>query len=227
MEIDIKKILKNSLTPNDILINETDTYPKNLINQIMSEGLSEDLFKNYFYENTHFNILGVHFTRLFDYEIDDIKNNGLHSDGSEDYALKIQRLPSELDSYKSKLLEFAELNKRSHGKVYFDIGKINLYYGNTIFLKNWGGETLYCYYDSLNYAKKDLNLASKLRKLTIPCIIIVKVNAYQFFADFLNIDGLIEHFQNNQLIDYNNEFCIDKDEIEVIDVIPVKNLKRY
>lgn len=230
MVIDIKKILKNSLTTNDILINEISTYPKNIINQIMSEGYSEDIFKNYFYENTNFNVIGVHFTRLFNYEIDDIKANGLHSDGSADYNLKIQRLPSEFDNYKPKLIAHIEnpLNKRSDGYVYFDVGRIELYYGNSVFLKHWGGETLYTYYDKLvNTDKELIQLGNRLRKLTIPCIVIVKVNAYKFFVEFKDEEDLVEYIQENQLSGYKNELWIDKDEVEVFDIIPVKKLKLY
>ena len=84
-------------------------------------------------------------------------------------------MPSEFDEYKPKLLEFVEepLNKRSDGNIYFDIGKIKIYYGNRVFLKHWGGETLYCYYDKLHNTDENLiQLGNKLRKLTIPCIVI-------------------------------------------------------
>ena len=224
MYIDVRKLLNNSLTDNDIIINELSTYPKKLIEQMRYEDFCDDDFKNYFYDNTNYNVIGVHFTRLFKHEIDDIKVNGLHSDESADYAKKIQRLPAELDEEKPKILDFVISNKRSHGKIHFDIGKIELWQGNTIFLKNWGGETLYCYYDSLDYSKKDLILASKLRKLTIPCIVIVKVNAYQFFAHFRDNEGLIDHIHETKLREYGNEFCIEQNEVEVIDVIPIKNL---
>lgn len=227
MYIDIRNLLNSSLTDNDIVINELSTYPKNLIQQMLYSGFCADDFKNYFYENTNYNVIGVHFTRLFNCEIDEIKENGLHSDGSADYALKIQRLPKEFDEEKSKLLDFVVSNKRSHGKIYFDIGKIKLWQGNTIFLKNWGGETLYCYYDSLVFSKKDLMLASKFRQRTIPCIVIVKVNAYQFFAHFWENESLINYIQNGQLKEFWHEFSIEQNEVSVIDVIPVRNLKGF
>ena len=228
MDIDVKKLLSSKLTPNDILINEFNTYPENLKKQMRCKEFCEDDFKNYFYEKTHYNVVGVHFTRLFDYEISNIKTYGLHSDDSTDYYSKIQRLPSEFDDYKRELIAFVEapFHKRSHGKIYFDVGKIDIYFGNSVFLKNWGGETLYCYYDSLKYKDKDLLLANRLRKQTIPCVVIVKVNAYQFFAEFKNNEGLIESIQNNDLLNYKNEVSIDKDEVSVIDVIPVKYLKQ-
>ncbi len=224
MIIDIRNLLNGKLTATDILINDISTYPKDLQKIIQRKEFCGEDFLNYFYKYTNYSVIGVHFTRLFDYEIKDIISNGLHSDTTSDYERKIKRMPVEFDCYKNELIEYVSYpyNKRSDGNIYFDVGKIEIADKNNIFLKNWGGETLYCFYDTFERTEQGLQLASILRKFTIPCLVIVKVNAYQFFDKFLDIYGLIENIKNNTLTDYSNEFNILADEVSVISVIPVK-----
>ena len=226
--INIKKLIKNKMTAQDILINELDTYPQTLIKQMARKDFCADDFLNYFYKHNIFNIIGVHYTRLFDYEIEDILANGLHSDESADYALKIQRMPKEFDNYKPALLKYTEHNKRSDGNVYFDIGRIELSLNNSSLLRNWGGETLYCYYDSLNCANNAATLADRLRHLTHPCLVLLKINAYHFFSRYMDYDaGLIDYIHNGQIQEYADEFRIEPSEVEVIDVVLARNLMQY
>ncbi len=84
MIIDIRNLLNSKLTATDILINDISTYPKDLQKIIQRKEFCEEDFVKYFYNKFNYNVIGVHFTRLFDYEIDDILFNGLHSDDTED-----------------------------------------------------------------------------------------------------------------------------------------------
>jgi hypothetical protein len=227
MEIDVKKLIGNLLTENEIIINDLSTYPKEITDKIETKVLCEDDLQNFFYKSKY-NVVGVHLTRLFNYEIDDIKINGLNSDSDISYRKKILNMPSEFDKYKNELIKFVcnQNNKRSNGYIYFDVGKIQIDICNEIFLKNWGGETLYCYYDHLRgMSKYEKQLAAELRKKTIPCAIIIKANAYTFFTSFLKNEDLLENMLSGNIQDYRNECCVEQSYVKVIDVVPVKNLK--
>ena len=220
MYIDLSKFPMEFFSKNDIR-----TYPKELIEEISIKDFDEDDFPNYFYENSY-NVVGVHFTRLMEWEIRDIEQRGLHSDNFADYSKKIDQLPTEFDEFKFQLKQFVKSNKRSHNMIYFDIGRVNLYHGNTVFLRNWGGESLYCFYDNQFRDKtaEKVALGQSLRKISIPCIVIVRVNAYDFFINYYDIQGLTESIKTGQVKNYSNEARINRENVSVVGVVPIKEV---
>lgn len=226
MYIDLSKFPTNFFSKRDIILNDICTYPKELLNELIKKEFDEDDFPNYFYINSAYSVVGVHFTRLMDWEIRDIEQTGLQSDNFIDYSKKIDRLPTEFDEFKFQLKQFVKANRRSHNQIYFDVGRVNLYYGNAIFLKNWGGETLYCYYDNQfrNKTAEKVELGRKLRNISTPCVVIVRTNAYEFFINYCDIQGLTESIKTNQIQNYSNEARIDKEKVSVVGVIPIKEV---
>ena len=222
MVVDLKNLQRTVLTSNDIVINDITTYPKELLKDIFCGGTGTTL-KRFFGRQTTYSIIGDHFTRLFDSEISDIKKHGLHSDGVEDYIKKIQQLPKEFDGYKSKLISYVNnpRNKRSGGRIYFDIGNIEINEDNDVFLENWGGETLYSYYCPFNEDDELRQLGNMLRHNSTPCIVIIRINAQKFFSEYINNDILVDCIRNEELFFYRDEFCINKDDVQVVDVMPL------
>ena len=229
MYIDLSNFPKNLFCNEDIIINDIKTYPQKLVDFLVSKKYNEDDLQNFFYENRNYNVLGVHFTRLTNYEIQDIIQNGLRSDNSFDYERKIQNLPKEFDQYKSSLKQFAATNRRSENNIYFDVGKIELKHGITVFLKNWGGETIYCYYDNQFHNKPSdlINLGNRLRRCSTPCIVIVRVDAYDFFVHFSENKGLTQSMKTNCLMNYSHEIWLDKTLVNVVAVYPIKNIIKF
>lgn len=169
-------------------------------------------------------MIGVHFTRLFDYEIDDILFNGLHSDDTEDYKIKIKCMPIEFEIYKNDLLNYVsnQKNKRSNGKIYFDIGKIEINDDNIDLLKYWGGETLYSYYTNpYDFREKFELLKKKLLEYTYPCIVILSMQAYRFFNEFYNNLSILSGTKSYNIVNYENEHCTNKINIKVVNIIPI------
>ena len=229
MYIDLSKFPKNLFCDEDIIINNIRAYPYELVDFLVSKEYNEDDLQNYFFDHTKYNVLGVHFTRLTNDEIQDIIRNGLRSDSSFDYERKIQNLSKEFDQYKSSLIQFAAKNRRSENNIYFDVGKIELKHDNTVFLKNWGGETIYCYYDDQFHNKPSnlVNLGNRVRRCSTPCIVIVRANAYEFFVHFSDNEGLTQSMKTNCLMNYSHEIWIDKTLVNVVAVYPIKNIIKF
>ena len=224
MIIDIRNLLSNKLTVNDILINDISTYPKDLQKLMQSKEFCEKDFVKYFNNKSNYNVIGVHFTRLFDYEIDDILFNGLHSDDTEDYRIKIKRMPIEFESYKNDLLNYVsnQKNKRSNGKIYFDIGKIEINDDNIDLLKYWGGETLYSYYTNPYDIREEFELLKKkFLEYTYPCMVILSMQAYKFFNEFYNNLSILSEIKSNKIVNYGNEHYTNKINIKVVNVTPI------
>lgn len=224
MIIDIRNLLDSKLTATHILINDISTYPKDLQNLMQRKEFCGYDFKKYFNENTHYNVIGVHFTRLFDYEIEDIKINGLHSDCTIDYKRKISCMPKDFASYKNDLLNYVsnQKNKRSNGKIYFDIGKIEITDDNIDLLKYWGGETLYSYYTNPYDIREEFEvLKNKLLEHTYPCIVVLSTQAYKFFNEFYDNLSILNGIKSNRIVNYENEHCTNKVNIKVVNVIPI------
>lgn len=224
MIIDMGNRLDCKLTTTDILINDISTYPEALQRQIQREEFCEKDFRNCFNENTYYNVIGVHYTRLFDYEIEDIKINGLHSDDAEDYKIKIKSMPVEFESYKNDLLNYVsnQKNKRSNGKIYFDIGKTEINDDNIDLLKYWGGETLYSYYTNPYDNREEFELLKKkLLEYTYPCMVVLSMQASKFFNEFYDTLSILNGIKSNRIVNYENEHCTNKFNIKVVNVISI------
>ena len=76
MYIDLSNFPKKLFYNEDIIINDIRTYPLELVDFLVSKAYNEDDLPNYFYENRQYNVLGVHFTRLTNDEIQDITQTG-------------------------------------------------------------------------------------------------------------------------------------------------------
>lgn len=222
----INNYIKNKISTIDIIINDLSTYPKDLIREIMVKDFKIVDFKNYF-RNSYYNVVGVHFTRLFDYEISNININGLHSDDTSDYKAKINLMPKKYDEYKNDLLNYIskQENKRSKGAVYFDVGNVCITDDNRIFLENWGGETLYSYYDNPYCENEDIKkLKWMLKADTCPCAVVLRVKANQFFEYFPDTETLIDCIKKGCISEYVNEHLMDKNSVNVLNIIPINSI---
>lgn len=220
MSKDLNKIISDLRESNSILLNDIKSYPAEIINIIKNSQFDDRLLLN-------FNIIGVHFTRLFDYEVEDIKIHGLHSDDTADYKSKINRMPKEFNKFKLDLIKYvsAPKNKRSDGNIHFDVGKIEITEDNIIFLKCWGGETLYSIFESSTFNKQDSEqLQIMLAKNTSPYMVVVCMQAFQFFAEYADNKSIKNCIESNTIKNYEGEHFTDKSNIRVIDVIPIKSI---
>lgn len=218
------------ITNNDIIPNDISTYPQEIVLMIQNAGTFEgDLFK--FFESNNYNIICWHATRLTEKEIKDIEENGMNTDDHADFfEQKIKDLPNQINiDIKRELLNHIENIKetQSEGRIYASYGVFDLendYRGDKIFLKNWGGETIYNYYDNpykknqehLNYIKEEL------RKVSYPCIVCLRISIQKllqinpcFFVDFCN------QIKNSDLQLFSGNLCTEKNNFEVVNVLKV------
>ncbi len=180
----MKYKLRTNLNNTDWLPNVEDTYPPDLLylrTGPYEEDL-EELFYSKLYES-NYSIIGYHCTRLTKFEIENIKNHGLSFGGKELIIKKVSNLPNELNKYKLKLVDLIHQDNSTQAddQICFSYGFLDLDNDpayDKIFLKNWGGESIYKYYD--NPYSKDFSpqeqqeIKEKLRKISIPCIIVLR-----------------------------------------------------
>ncbi len=113
-------------------------------------------------------------------------------------------------------------NKRSNGKIYFDIGKIEINDDNIDLLKYWGGETLYSYYTNPYDIREEFELLKKkFLEYTYPCMVILSMQAYKFFNEFYNNLSILSEIKSNKIVNYGNEHYTNKINIKVVNVTPI------
>ena len=218
MKYKIKELLKS----NDIMPNIASTYPIDALN-VNSEKEFIACIKKH-----NCNFLCYHITRLTEYEINDIRNNGL-SWGSKTLCLnKIANLPSCCDWFKDELIKHItnlrdtqadDMICLSYG--YLDLDEDPAY--DNIFHTNWGGETIYNYYDKGDgFQNEHLNkIHHTLQKISFPCIIIVRVTTNSFFS---LPQFLFEKIQNENIEQISGSIEICNELPEIVDII---DLNKY
>lgn len=135
----------------------------------------------------------IHFTRLMDYEIEEIKKNGMRILNNNLIKEKIYNL------YKNKIINLREYNillNKIKNFINYNQDNVNSNF-NRIFFSNydyghmenninqliqkWGGEFIYRRYDDdKNYNKNSLEI--KLTRISKPYIIIINIPYYRFYT---------------------------------------------
>ena len=104
---------------------------------------------------------------------------------------------------------------------YLDLDEDPAY--DNIFHTNWGGETIYNYYDKGDgFQNEHLNkIHHTLQKISFPCIIIVRVTTNSFFS---LPQFLFEKIQNENIEQISGSIEICNELPEIVDII---DLNKY
>lgn len=177
MKYKIKKLLKD----NDIIPNIATTYPTNALT-----AKSEKDFYTHLQEN-NCSVLCYHISRLTKYEIHDIQNNGLSLGTKQLFRNKIKNLPSCCNWLKDELLRHIENlpYTQAENEICVSYGFLDLdedFACDNIFHTNWGGETIYAYYNHPDKFQNEhfIKIQNTLQKVSYPCILVVRVSAPSF-----------------------------------------------
>ena len=226
----MKYKIKSHIVYKDLIPNIKETYPQIALDMKINNTFDEEMLHTYLYQNK-FCLVGYHCTRLTDFEINEIKAVGFSLGGKELLCKKVKKLPKECDDIKNELLDYiGNLSyTQADSSIYFSFGKLNFDVDkgyDKIFTQNWGGETIYNYYDRhykdktekehMKYVKEKLQAVSK------PCIILLRcpfgigdVREYTYFYDGLKNEAIENIF---------GSMCIKNYIPKVIDVI---DLNKY
>ena len=212
---------------NDIIPNDINTYPKHVIKIINeSENFQKDLLEFFLFKN--YNLICWHATRLTKLEMMDIKMNSIDTDDEQGFfERKINNLPAEIsDDIKLSLLQHIRSieHTQSEGKVYASYGIFDLKNDlreDKIFLKNWGGETIYNFYDKgFKNDSRSNHIGRELSKISFPCIVCLRIsfsnlieNTCYFFDDFCY------KLKNYNIKEISGSLCYDKKGFEVVDIL--------
>lgn len=225
-----KTVLKN-LTNKDIIINNKRTWPKEVFEILKKSNcdMIESDLAHYLSAN-NYSLIGIHCTRLTDFEIVDIKSNGLEIASKELFIKKINNLPntiskaikSELTSHINSLSEIQAKDQICCSCGFLDLKKDDKL--DKIFTKNWGGETIYNYYDrnggETDHQRKIGNL---INRISYPCLIIIKAKIYSNTSLYNEYSSLIRQGLKNCFKRLSTSFYIKNKEVEVLDIININS----
>lgn len=218
MKYKIKKVLR----PNDIVPNIVSTYPIDA-----SSANSEDEFFECLNEH-NCSFLCYHITRLTEYEINDIRKNGLSWGSKTLCRNKIANLPSCCDWFKDELMtHINDLSEtQAENMICLSYGYLDLEEDSAcdnIFHTNWGGETIYCSYDEGDGFQNEhfRKIHNTLQKISSPCLIIVRVSALAFS---LGHSFLYDKIKDDNIKQLSGAIEICYELPEIIDII---DLNKY
>ncbi len=182
IKITMKFRIKNLLNDKDIVPNIIDTYPaKALLAQ------TEDEFYDYLFEN-EYNVLCYHITRITLQEKNNIKNCGLSFGSKELLLSKVKNLPLCCDWFKAELINHIEnlYETQADNLICASYGYLDLVKDSAcdnIFHTNWGGESIYNYFDhGNNFDDEHLRkIHETLQKISYPCLIVLRVSISTFY----------------------------------------------
>lgn len=218
----MKYKIRESLKSNDIIPNIVSTYPIEALN-VNSENKFFACLKEH-----NCNFLCYHITRLTEYEINDIRNNSLSWGSKTLLRNKIANLPSCCDWFKDELIKHITNLRETQAENmiclsygYLDLEEDPAY--DNIFHTNWGGETIYNYYDKGNCFQDEHSrkIYKTLQKISFPCLIIVRVTAHSFLS---MPQFLFEKIQNKNIEQISGSIEICDELPEIVDII---NLNIY
>lgn len=164
----------------DLVVNIKDTYPKLLLDMKKNKVDCEHVFYTYLQTN-NVHLIAYHCTRLTDYEINEIKTNGLNYGGKDLLYKKIENLPESCNDIKDDLLRHVKglSHTQADQSIYVSFGNLDL--DNKIasyetFTEHWGGESIYNFYDNPNSSHNQhlQYIKNKLHDISTPCIIILR-----------------------------------------------------
>lgn len=221
------------ISNNDIIPNDISTYPTEMVSILNNQTNFENGLYEFFMTNDY-NIICWHATRLTEIEIADIKKNGINTDDEPNFfERKINNLPSKISfEIKQKLLAYVKSLKetRSEGKVFASYGVFDLdndYREDKIFLENWGGETIYCYYDTGSTVIDDeLNhIKQELRSISFPCIVCLRISIFKLLeTNNYFFDCFCNNLKCFDIKEISGNLCSNKKCFEVVDVLRIKNI---
>lgn len=214
--------IKNKLKERDIVLNMLGTYP-DCIRDLKAQKIDEDHERKFYeciYQNGYSYIL-FHRTRLTQFEIEDIRKNGISLGGKELLIEKIKNLPPTCDEHKGALIaRVRDLPRtRAENCIYAYFGNFHLcndVENDNVFFDYWGGESIYtCYLEDDSVGaekmKKDLQCISK------PCIIILRYPAD--IEGSLLQKNLYQRFMKNETCNIVGAVWVERFLPEVIDVV--------
>lgn len=219
MKFKIKDHIKNG----DIVVNIEETYPDFILDMKRNNVYDEDLFFTYLYQND-FSFIAYHCTRLTDFEISEIKSNGMAKGGKELLRNKIMCLPKSCDDIREELLNHVNglCRTQADSSIYVSFGNLDLVADKAcdkIFTQFWGGESIYNFYDNTDsFTSKRLQyIKNKLQTISTPCIILLRCPKGAQAA--LSYTYYYEKFMTQKIKELFGSMCIKNCVPEVIDII--------
>ncbi len=210
--------LSNVLCDKDIVPNIIETYPKEALNSYTAEASYEIL------EKKNYNIICYHITRLTQSEITDIKDKGLRLGEKSLLYQKVENLPSCCDWFKSELIKHIDglREPQANGALCATYGCLDLKTDPTllnIFSQNWGGESIYNYYDEGdNFQNQHLKaIYETLQHISIPCLLILRINIQKFNEGQFRC--LYEKLQYQNTQEISGSVYITKEPPKVLDIV--------
>lgn len=166
----------------------------------------QEIIKNEF-------IVGIHCSRLIDYEIEEIKNNGLQILNSENAIDKINTafnkgfLSNESRNDLLKIDVFNDNDRKGMLCCFLCFSTLKESEGIDCFFESWGGESIYY------FAKRK----EELKKIGMPCLVLlsIKISELSFFYKLSEIMLLI-FFNASDATDPNTELEKDTEVIAII-----------
>ena len=212
--------VRSKLKDKDIVINIEQTYPSHLLHIKEQQKYDANEFYEYIYQNKHSYIL-LHRTRLTDFEINDIKTNGMSLGGKDVLIRKIKNLPACCDDIKPELLShICDLRQtQADGAIYSYFGNLNLANdteNDKVFWDCWGGESIYNYYTNESTPQKE-NIRKRLQCQSKPCVVILRYPADIEAA--LERKNLYCRFMNDNISNIVGSTWVEKIVPEVIDIV--------
>jgi len=171
----MKYKIKEHIKELDLVANIKDTYPKLLLDMKKNKVDCEHVFYTYLQTN-NVHLIAYHCTRLTDYEINEIKTNGLNYGGKDLLYKKIENLPESCNDIKDDLLKHVKglRHTQADQSIYVSFGNLDL--DNKIasyepFTEHWGGESIYNFYDNPNSSHNQhlQYIKNKLHDISTPC----------------------------------------------------------
>ena len=208
----------------DLVVNIKDTYPKLLLDMKKNKVDHEREFYTYLQTN-NVHLIAYHCARLTDFEINEIKNNGLIFGGKDLLYKKIENLPESCNDIKADLLRHVSCLSSTQADQSICVSFGNLDLDDPIasyktFIENWGGESIYNFYDNPQSCHDQSHLRyikNKLHDISTPCIIILRCppNVY----DALSRGGFYNNFMTKSIKTLFDSLNLKTFVPEVIDVV--------
>ena len=215
--------IRDYIKAHDLIANLEETYPNFILDMKRNNVYDEDLFYTYLYQN-NFSFIAYHCTRLTDFEISEIKSNGMARGGKELLRNKIMCLPKSCDDIREELLNHVNglRETQADSSIYVSFGNLDLVADKAcdkIFTQLWGGESIYNYYDNLDSFKSERSkyIKSKLQKISTPCIILLRCPKDSQVA--LSNTYFYDSFMTKNITELFGSMCIKNCVPEVIDII--------
>lgn len=212
-------------------------YEQNIVNEYSNSMQDiEGKFSDIFYKEEK-ELLCFHATRLMDYEVENVKTEGLKIFSKDNISNKID------DLYKHNIINESERNllqinyKTNHVKQ-IDVTKNRLYFvfGHQDircstdnmsvlhpFLLNYGGEAIFKCFDRELDGSPKKELLNKLNSLSKPYIVISKTKILQLWERYGEqlFDLIIKHYIENQPNKIYNEFNTSQTNVSCLEIVEV------